>query len=244
MTTETAQLVATIKRLLRKQNVTYRVLAEYLKLSEPSIKRLFSSGRFTVERLEQVSHLLGYTLAELTREAIATQIRLNTLTRKQEQELVSDPKLLLVAVCALNNWNVHEIIEYYLITENECVKHLLRLDKLRVIDLLPGNRIRVNVSRDFDWLPGGPISEYFKVNGQKEFMQGTFDREDESRVFVHGMLTDQARAQLLDELRRLRQRMLTLHEESLVAPLSKRYGVGLMFALRAWEPADFAKLRR
>src|SRR5512140_453215 len=99
--TEAAQLIATIKAQLKKQGLTYRDVASALKLSEPSVKRLFASGRFTIDRLVQVSNLLGYTLAELSREAQAGQPRVGTLTEKQEREVVSDPKLLLIAVCAL-----------------------------------------------------------------------------------------------------------------------------------------------
>lgn len=244
MSTETALILATIKRLLKSQGMTYRDVAKKLHLSEPSVKRLFSSGRLTVERLEQVSHLLGYTLAELSREAVSAQARLNTLTEKQERELVSNPKLLLVAVCALNHWSMQDIVGIYQISNTECVKLLLHLDKLRIIDLLPGNRIRLNVSRDFDWLPMGPIRRYFQERGQGDFLKSGFTGEGEAMAFVHGMFTEQAVAQIQEELRRLRQKFSALHEESLSAPLAKRNGIGLLFAMRSWEPDGFARLRR
>ena len=162
---ESLQLIATIKKLLKSQGLTYRDVAHTLKLSEPSVKRLFASNRFTVDRLVQVSNLLGYTLAELSRETLAGQARLRTLTEKQEHEIVSDPKLLVIAVCALNHWSMDEIVASYRVSHAECIKYLLRLDKLRVIDFLPGNRIRIIVSRDFDWLPSGPIKQYFQSKG-------------------------------------------------------------------------------
>lgn len=242
--TESVQLIATIKKQLKSQGITYRDVARALKLSEPSIKRLFVSGRFTIDRLVQISNLLGYTLAELSKEAQAAQPRLNTLTEKQEREVVSDPKLLVIAVCALNHWTLEEIVATYRFSHAECIKYLLRLDKLRIIDLLPGNRIRINVSRDFDWLPLGPIRQYFQKHGLGEFLKSGFAGEDETMAFVSGMFTEQAQAQIMDELRRLRQRFAELHEQSLSAPLSKRSGVSLLLALRKWEPADFAKLRR
>src|ERR1035438_2925863 len=107
--TETSQLISTIKQQLKSQGLTYRDVASALKLSEPSVKRLFASGRFTVDRLVQISNFLGFTLAELSKEAMDGQPRLRTLTEKQERELVSDPKQLLVAVCALNHWSLAEI---------------------------------------------------------------------------------------------------------------------------------------
>ena len=241
---EAIQLVATIKKLLRSQGLTYRDLAKALKISEPSIKRMFSSGRLTIDRLVQISNFLGFTLAELSREAQAAQPVLHTLTEKQEREVVSDPKLLMVAVCALNHWTMDEIVGLYRLSDAECIKYLLQLDTLRIIDLLPGNRIRLNVSRDFDWLPSGPIRQYFQSRGISDFLQSNFAQDEETMAFVHGMFTDQALAQILDELRRLRKKFAELHEESLSAPLSKRRGIGLLLAMRGWEPADFTKLRR
>jgi transcriptional regulator with XRE-family HTH domain len=242
--TEAEQLVSTLKKQLKTQGMTYRNVAHALKLSEPSVKRLFASGRFTVERLVQISNLLGFTLAELSKEALAIETRLSTLTEKQEREVVSDPKLLLIAVCALNHWTMDEIVALYNVSIPECIKYLLQLDKLRIIALLPGNRIRLNVSRDFDWLPFGPIRKYFQSKGINDFLKSNFSHEDETMVFVHGMFTDQALAQIQDELRRLRKKFAELHEESLSAPLSKRSGIGLLLAMRGWEPADFTALRR
>ncbi len=241
---ETKQLITTLKQQLKSQGMTYRDVAHALKLSEPSVKRLFASGRFTVERLVQISNLLGYTLAELTKEAQAGQLRLSTLTEKQEREVVSDPKLLMVAVCALNHWTMEEIVEFYKLNVAECIKYLLRLDKLRIIDLLPGNRIRLNIARDFDWLPSGPIRQYFLGKGINDFLKSDFAQAEEVMTFVNGMFTDQALAQIQDELRQLRKKFAALHEESLSAPLSNRHGVGLLLAMRGWEPADFIKLRR
>lgn len=241
---EAAQLISTIKKHLKSQGKTYRDVAAALHLSEPSVKRLFASGRVTLDRMIQLANLLGYTLAELSREAQAAQPRLSMLTEQQEREVVSDPKLLVVAVCALNHWTAEDISQSYRVDHVECIKYLLRLDKLRIIDLLPGNRIRLNIARDFDWLPHGPIKQYFRSRGLSDFLESSFSRDGEAMAFVNGMLTEQAIVQMQEELRKLRKRFAELHEESLSAPLSKRHGTGLLFAMRSWEPADFARLRR
>jgi hypothetical protein len=58
------------------------------------------------------------------------------------------------------------------------------------------------------------------------------------------MLTESAAAKMLSEVRKLRQKLAELHEESLSAPLSKRRGTGLLLALREWEIPTFTALRR
>lgn len=240
---EIDRIVGTLKRHLKAQGVTYRDLAAKLAISEPSVKRMFASRRFTVDRLVEIAQLLGFTLAELAQESTVAEGRLHTLDESQERELVSDDRLLLVAVCVLNHWSVADIRQAYALNETDIIGRLAKLDRLRLIHLLPGNRIRLNIARDFDWLPRGPIRRFFQQQGMDEFLASTFTGSDEVLAFSHAMLTDSAIAKMQGELRKLRQRFHELHEESLVAPLSKRRGTGLLLAMREWELAAFTKLR-
>lgn len=244
MQAEIINIVATIKRQLKSQGRTYRDVAQYLGMSEASIKRLFSSERFTVERLASVSEFLGYTLAELVQAAASAVPELDTLTHAQEAQLVSDEKQLLVTVLALNHWTAADMVAWYQLTQMEVIKRLRALDRMGIIELLPGDRIRRRTRRDFDWLPGGPIKAYFARQGIDDFLRAPFDGADESQDFSHGMLTPAAQAELKTELRRLRRRLASLHEDSVPAPLEEKRGVGLMLAMRRWEPAAFMQLRR
>ena len=241
---EIGQLVRTLKKRLKIQGVTYRELAVAIGLSEPSVKRMFATQRFTLERLVEISNFLGFTLAELAQEAVVTEHLVHTLSEAQEAELVSDPKLLLVAICSLNHWSVQDIVCNYRVTEAECIQRLAQLDRLRLIVLLPGNRIRLNVARDFDWRVKGPIRRFFREHGLHDFLGGDFAPDDEMMSFSHAMMTEAAISKVLAELRKLRQRFAELHEESLAAPLSKRRGVGMLLAMREWEIAAFSELRR
>jgi transcriptional regulator with XRE-family HTH domain len=244
VSTEIVQLVATIKRQLKAQGLTYKEVGRALKLSEASVKRIFASERFTVMRLAQVSQLLGFTLAELLQESTSSLPPLETLTREQETQLISDDKLLLVAVCSLNHWSLADILDVYQITKADAVKRLRILDRMGIIELLPGDRIRRRAKRDFDWIPDGPIRSYFSKQGLSDFLTGPFDPADESLDFAHGMLTRSAQAELKLELRRLRSKLVTLHEQSIPAALSEKDGIGLLLAIRQWEPLAFRRIRR
>ena len=244
MSAEIVQLVATIKRQLKAQGLTYKEVGHALKLSEASVKRIFASERFTVSRLAQVSQLLGFTLVELLQEATSSLPPLETLTREQEAQLIADDKLLLVAVCSLNHWSLTDITETYQIAKADAVKRLRILDRMGIIELLPGDRIRRRAKRDFDWIPDGPIRSYFSKQGLTDFLAGPFDTAHESLDFAHGMLTQSAQAELKLELRRLRSKLVSLHEQSIPAPLSEKDGIGLLLAIRRWEPIEFRRIRR
>ena len=242
--TEAQQLLVALKRELRVRRITYRDVAKALHLSEPSVKRLFSTGRFTLTRLAEVTSLLDLSLAELIQTAPGTDAQLCEQTIAQEAELVSDPKLLLVSVCVLSHWTVAEMLSKYRLSEPECIQRLLRLDRLRLVDLLPGNRVRLNVARDFDWLADGPIRRFFRERGQNDFLRGKFDGTSEMHAFMHGMLTRAAAEELQAHLRRLRVQFEELHRESLKRPLAQRHGTGLLLAVREWELSSFTDMRR
>lgn len=244
MATEVMQLVSTLKRELKAQGKTYRDLARALEISEASVKRFFSRERFTVERLAEISAFLGYTLAEVCQRSSAALPEIATLSEEQESQLVSDPKLLLVAVCVLNRWEAKEIGRAYELTPAEILKRLIVLDRMSLIELLPGDRARRRVRRDFDWRPNGPIKRFFREQGLPDFLKHPFAADEESLDFAHGMLTSEARQQLQLEMRRLRRTLARLHEDSESRPLSEKQGVGLLLGTREWEPSSFRQLRR
>ena len=241
---DSERLVGALKRLLRKQGITYRGVAVSLGISEPSVKRMFSRGTFTLDRLAHIAGLLGMTLAEVTHAAEHDLPRLRTLTEAQEKELVTDPVLLLVAACVINNWTPQEITGTYRLTHAECLKRLLRLDRLGLVTLLPGDRVRLNVARDFDWLAEGPIQRFFRKQQNDDFLAGDFTGEGENLFFLYGMLAPAARTRLQAQLRKLRDEFSELHRESVRAPFAERSSVCLLLAQRPWEPRLFAALRR
>ncbi|WP_018605191.1 helix-turn-helix domain-containing protein [Uliginosibacterium gangwonense] len=241
---EIDQLLTTLRRHLKAQGLTYRDLAARLGVSEQCVKRMFATQRFTLDRLMEISRILGFTLAELTLEASAREALLHTLSAEQERQLIANDKLLLVAVCMLNQWEVADIVKTYQISESECIENLLKLDRLRLLNLLPGNRVRLNVARDFDWLPGGPIRRFFQNEGLPDFVADDFSRPTEMMTFTYAMLTDAAVEKMQIEMRRLRQKLAELHEESQQSPRSKRHGTGLLVAMREWELGIFSALRR
>lgn len=242
--TEIHRLMTTLKRQLKLRGITYARVANALQLSEPTVKRLFSTGNLTVERLMQLAGLLDMSLAELMQECEAGQPMLAQLTFAQEQELVADIRFLLVAICVLNHWSLQDIVRKYRFTEAQCLRHLVALDKMRLVELLPGNRLRLLVARNFEWIAEGPIQLFFRQQALDDFVDSPFGNEAETLIFSHGMLTSQAGAHLQKKLKRLQREFAELHEESLNMPFEQRHGTGLLVALREWEPKGFEQLKR
>jgi transcriptional regulator with XRE-family HTH domain len=241
---QTQQLVDALKRVLKGQGITYAHVAAHLGLSEASVKRQFSKLSLNLRTLEAVCERAGVDVAELVQEAEREQAQITQLRPEQEADLVAEPKRLLVAVCVLNQMSIEQILERYKLTRAECIAHLLRLDRLQLIRLLPENRVKLRIARDFHWLADGPIQRFFRAQAQSDFLDARFDYSGEVFRFQHGMLTAGANLRFQQRLARLQQEFAELHEDSTTAPPQERYGTSLLVAMRPWELAAFEKLRR
>lgn len=241
---QSTELIATLKRLLKAHGKTYADVARHLGLSEASVKRQFSCQSFSLRTLESICDLLQIELLELVQAAANGQPGLRHLSEAQEAELVSEPKLALVAVCVLNHWPLQRIVATYAIEQAECIGHLLRLDRLGMIQLLPENRVRLRIARDFAWLPGGPIHRFFRGRVQADFLNADFEQPGELLRFQQAMLSPADNRRLQQKIQRLLQEFAELHAEGVATPGDVRDGTALLLALRPWEPDIFAALRR
>ncbi len=242
--TETDALIDGLKRALRARGLTYAHVGKKLRLSEASIKRLFSKGGFSMERFEQACALAGTSVLELAKDAAKESEAVSQLTLDQERAIMRDRKLLLVAVCALNHLDLNDITALYQLSKAEGIRLLLELQRIRFLELLPENKIRLRVTHTFTWLPNGPIQQYFKAKAQNEYFAGHFDKPTETMLLVNAMLTPSSIAMMNAKLRRLANEMAEMHEEHKRLRLGERRSVTLLLALRPWELQDFMDLRR
>lgn len=241
---QTRLIVDTLKQELRKQGITYRQVAQALGLSEASIKRLFAESSFTLARLEQICELLHLEIADLVHQMEKNIELTHRLTLEQETELVSDLKLLLMAHFLMNKLEFSEIIDIYDISETEGIRLLARLDRMKIIELQPGNRVKLMISKNFQLIPGGPLQRFYEKVVQSEFFDSSFGGRGEFRIYVSGMFSRDANAEIIRKIKRLADDAHELREDSESLPLEERFGCSLIMAIRPWEVGVFDSLRR
>lgn len=242
--TQTKVLVETLKRVLRAQKITYARVAGALDLSEASVKRMFARANFTLARLEQVCDLAGLPLAELVRLADTRPEPITMLTPEQEHELLVDRKLLLVAFMVLNHWNPEQITATFRLDRHEVVRKLAKLDRLGIIELLPGDRVRRLVARNFSWRKRGPVQRFFEQEVKKDFLASRFAAEGEHLRFIGGLISRQSLTRMHQAIDRITRQFDELVQDDVDLPHGEKVGVGAVFAIRPWEVPAFTALRR
>ena len=228
-----SRFVDALKKSVRQRGLTYAALARELHLSEASVKRMFSRGTFTLSRIEQILAALEMDLEEVARMARGAAAGPVELTLEQETALARDERLLSVFWLLHNDWRFAELTA-------ACA----RLERLGLIDWLPGDRVRLRAPRDFVWRPRGPVKKAYGRRVMQEFLRGRFDAPLELLRFESRALTPESAAMLKQRLDRLLREFHALAEADAAAPGSRRVGVGLLAACRPWEFSVVNALKR
>jgi len=241
--TQIPTLIDTVKKHLKAQGKTYAHVAQQLALSEASVKRLFAEQNFTLQRLEAIAELLGYDLAELLQLVSVQQQALAELSIEQEQEIASDIALLLVTVCVMNHYTFQDILDDYTFSETECIRKLAKLDRLKIIELLPNNRIKLLIAPNFKWRSKGPIQQFFQHKIQQDFFKSNFDRETEKLSVLNGVISHESINSLQKKMQRLAEDFNNLIREDKTLPTDQRVGMTMVLAARHWDYSIFETYR-
>lgn len=241
---QSAALVQTLKKQLKAHGKTYADVAAALDLSEASVKRLFSEQSFTLQRLEAISQLAGLELSELVQRMAKDQQRLTQLDREQEKEIAEDIELLIIAVSVINGFSYQDIVDHYQISEHLCIQKLAKLDRLKIIELLPNNRIKLLIAPNFNWLPNGPIQQFFQQKVEQDFFQSRFDKQNEKLIVLNGVMTPDTNLVLQKKMERLAEEFNNLMQDDAPQPMEQKYGNTMVLAIRQWQYSLFKNFRK
>lgn len=239
------KLVECIKVELKSKGITYAKLADHLKLTESAVKHMFSVGNFSLERLDEISEVLGMDMSDLVALTIDREPKLERLTIKQESELVNDMKLFIVAYAVMNYWKVDEILARYDFSKPDLLKYLIHLEKTGFLELHVNNRIVPKVANNFSWHPDGPMENLFQTRVLPEFFRSDFSDDDALRVTKSGDITEKSRHLLAKRVQALGEYFDELCFNDRYENLdARRTGSSLIVGIREWSFSPFLDARK
>lgn len=205
---DSERIVDVLKQVLKERGLTYRELGARVGLSEPTVKRMFSQRRLTLERLETVCDVLGVSMLELTRRASAQlEAEVYRLTVAQERRLVADVELFYFFWMLVNRHSLASITRRYGVSDTKAHRWLVQLDRMGIIELRERRRYSLRVSSNVVWNEDGPIERLIVSRSLPIFLRGRFRREDEYRRFIVGKLSPESMMLFRTRLRELVEQM-------------------------------------
>jgi transcriptional regulator with XRE-family HTH domain len=223
-----------LKRLLKSRGLKYADVARAMQLSEATVKRQLSRGPIDLERLERVCEWLEIDFFELARLARRAAQASPQLSLAQETALAAEPQLLMAFHLLCNDWSVAAIRAEFGLSAPQTVKLLARLDRLGLIDLLPGDRVRLKVPREVVWRNPGPVRQRYAQVATGEFLRDAFEERHALLRLEVKELGDASLALLRRKLERLAAEFNELAQMDADLPERQRHSVGMLLALRPW----------
>lgn len=232
-------LIKLLKQQLKAVGKTYADVALQLDLSEASVKRLFSAETISIQRIESIAAIAGLDLTDLFQLLSKEHQKVTQLSREQEQEIASDFLLLMIALSVINGFTFDALISHYELSPSICIQKLAQLDRLKLIELLPNNRIKLKVSPNFQWLPNGPIQRFFQDKVEQDFFRTTFDKQSEKLLVLNAILTPETNKELQKRMNRWATEFNELMQRDADIEIQKRKGTTMVIALREWQYSLF-----
>jgi transcriptional regulator with XRE-family HTH domain len=237
------EIVETLKRILKARGMTYADLARGLRVSTPTVKRIFSQRSFTLERLDEVLRLLEIDFYELARLSHGRRSGPAELSLEQETALAKDARLFSVFWLLCNEWRFEQIVAEFRLGAAQITAYFARLERLRLIDWRPGNRARLRVPKHYVWRAGGPLRKAYGLKVVTEFMRSRFDAPHDAFHFEAQELSPESAIVVKRRLERVAAEINELVEMDAAAAGRKRVTLGVLLACRPWNISIVHALR-
>lgn len=155
---DTAALLTALRLVMKNKGLKYRDVARHLRVSIPTVKRLFSTGEMPLQRLLQITHWLGLTLGELTKIAESHTPGHTKLTQEQE-EFFAQNTMMIAYFFALKRGKrtPAQIAERFKLTPHSTRRYLEGLESQRLIRVLSDSKVKVLAERGLEWSDRGPL---------------------------------------------------------------------------------------
>lgn len=236
---QTAAMLGALKSALRDSGWTSPRLSHKFDVSIATVKRWLSGQGLTLERLEALAGLAGITLAELADSGDhAAHALSQQLTLAQESALSEDSMLSLLFIVLLAGEGWDEFERDFDLPDGTVRSLLARLEKLALIDLLPGGNIRVKVDRGVLWRKT-PLRQRFETEMKPQFV--AMDFADPRAVYASELvkLSDAGAARVAEMIERHRRELQDLALKDRREAVLPRHWHAVLFASR---PLDESRL--
>ena len=234
------QLLSALRKILRASGLSIRQIATRMEVSEATVKRWFQGQGLAIDRLEELCALAGTSFRELVDLAGEPPRELaHQLTLAQEQALTDNTLLSFLFFMILSGWPPRDLHDEFGVPMERIEAELQRLERLALIDRLPGGRVRSRIDRRVAWRRG-PMRKHFEQHMKRQFME--IDFGDPTTLFASesAKLSAVGVARLEELFQRFRLDVQELADDDRRNSLLSRDWYMLLFASR---PIDTSRLK-
>jgi DNA-binding Xre family transcriptional regulator len=242
---EGARIVASLKRVMKARAITYKDLAGRIRLSEVSVKRIFSRSALSLARLEQICQAVDVSILEIARlSGEQTADATESVSLEQESALAADPNLLACYYLIANGRSGPEICKELGVEEIKVRRWMVKLHSFGLVELRSKMRARARTSSAITWRQDGPMRRLYEKKVRQEYLQSNFGAPYEAMHFRSAEMSEASCRVLLRKLERLAAEFRDLAELDRTLPSREKRSMGVLLAARPWVFSMFESVRQ
>ncbi len=200
-----SSLLPVLKRALKQRHVSYRELARKLGMSESGVKKLLSGGDISLNRLSEITGVLGMHISDLLKETEERDFTDVRFTAEQEAFFLDHRDYFhFYWKLVYERWSVAEIEEKLNLTAKQSFRYLKKLDELGFIVLGPQEKLKIPKVDRIRWASSGPlvqrIYQEWAIQMMKDLARPKLN-DDESFIIRYFKFRKRTYEEFLDSLR-------------------------------------------
>ena len=141
--------------------MTYLDLATKIGVSEVTVKRWLTRQDVKLERLAEIGRTLGFELTDLVQSDFLEIELAEEYSLEQELFFVGNSRPALLFLKLLVGFELRAVQRLIGMSETELIRSLRALEKIKVLEMLPGDKVRVQLKGPFRWRGDGPMMRHY-----------------------------------------------------------------------------------
>lgn len=159
------------KSLLKERKITYSALAKKLNVAEVTVKRWMTSHDMSFETLARICSILELNPVAIVEKRSAENFLGRQYSEEQEKYFSTHPVETYLFVKAMMGLSFEQLKSLPGQTPTTIIRAMRQMEKVGLIRLLSGNKIRMMVKGPFRWRNNGELQKtYFN-----SFCESIFD---------------------------------------------------------------------
>lgn len=240
---KSAALVEEVKKELKKRNITYSDLGKHVGLSEAAIKRAFALKNFSLRRLDEICDVIGIDFTDLAISARRSGASTEQMEKEVEEVLADDPTLLLSLYLILLQKPASAIKKDLGISKEELYRLTRQLERLGLVEVFPGEKVRAKIKKSVRWLHDGPLAKRYGPAVMRIFFNSDFKGAYEYQDFLTGALTADSFKVFKRKLSEIFRQFDELSELDSKSDQERSEVFWLYSGIRPWAPVEVIQFK-
>lgn len=161
MIPEIEKVKLVLKSALKTSGMRYIDLARKLRVSEATVKRTLNGEDLSLKKLAEVCEKLELDLFSVMERASMLEDGTHYFTYEQERVLASNFQLFLFFRLLVLNRPVEDIMKELALDEKACREILRKFEDCGLIELHPGDKIKLLAKFPYKWSEEGPLHKKY-----------------------------------------------------------------------------------